>query len=197
MIPVINLLPWREAQREKYRRLFVYRSLAVVAGTALLASAGYFSLQGKYDEQLARNAYLQSEIKKLDQTLARFAEQDKQRQALQDKLFIVNALQQQRNNVTNLLNFLPTVVPDGVYLENMSQSDGFVTLEGMVESNAQLATLLASLEQSDFSNSVEIHSIITQSEKLVNADKRFTVTFQMTHFVKPQLPVRKEEAKNG
>lgn len=183
----VNLLPWREKARRAQRHTFMVHSGLVVLGVVLMVSAVNAVQQHWLTEQQARNQRLTAGVNDFRATLQAFKREDKKRAALQSRLQLVNALQQQRNNVTALLNFIPTVMPEGAYLSRLAQQKGRVTVEGWVTSNAEMASLLAALEQSTLATDVDIDTVITESGSQ-RANKRFTLSFRLTDYVTPQLP---------
>lgn len=202
MVRSINLLPWRDMQREQRRRLFFIKFLAVFLLSLLVLGTVYGVLQSKLSYQEARNVRLQKEINQLNQVLSDFSAKKVARDKLQHRLELVNALQKQRNNPTLLLNLLPKITPDGVVLDGVSLQDNRVTIEGRSHTNAKLASLLANLERSDEVSDVQIHSIINQDHEvetsmMVSADdyaNQFRATFNLTKFVVPKFPT---EVKNA
>lgn len=198
----INLLPWRDMQREQRRRFFFIKLLGVFLLSSLVLGTVYGVLQSKLSYQEARNVRLQKEINQLNQVLSDFSAKKVARDKLQHRLELVNALQKQRNNPTLLLNLLPKITPDGVVLDGVSLQDNRVTIEGRSHTNAKLASLLANLERSDEVSDVQIHSIINQDHEvetsmMVSADdyaNQFRATFNLTKFVVPKFPT---EVKNA
>ena len=65
----INLLPHREMRRKRQQKQFFITLGMVVALGAVIWGLVHTSLSGRYEDQLARNAYLTEEIKKLDKEI--------------------------------------------------------------------------------------------------------------------------------
>lgn len=188
----INLLPWRAQVQRRQARHFILQTLAVV-GSALIIGMGFIQWQHyQIAGQQHRNQQIEQGITQFKQTLVRFEQQDTKRRALQSRLGLVNQLQRQRNNVTEVLNFIPTVMPAGAYLTRLAQQKGHIRLEGWVNSNAELARLLAALEAQQAVEGLDIDTVVT-GDHTVGPNKRFRLSFSLTHYVSPQLPEREED----
>lgn len=191
MILTINLLPWRDMQRQALRRYFfiklAFTFLAVLFVTLMLRQIQSVRL----DAQTTRNDILQQEITLLSSTLNTFSRKELVRDTLQKRLELVNALQKQRNNATLLLNLLPEVMPEGVVLYKVAMTAGKVKVEGRSRSNAQLAHFLARLEEEKGVHDVQMHSILNSTDPFNQMEKQFRATFELTGFIVPNLPEEK------
>ncbi|USH02656.1 PilN domain-containing protein [Grimontia kaedaensis] len=190
----INLLPWREMQRQAIRRRFMNKSVLVLILVSLCVIGGRWAVYNQLSIQEARNARLQQEINELNVTLREFAKREVERDELHRRLTLVNSLQKQRNNATLLFNFLPQITPDGVVLDKVSMTAGTVTIEGRSRDNAKLASLLALLEADSGAKNVQIHSIINNAAQSSLVAKNFRATFDLTDYMTLELP---REESNG
>ncbi|MGL4957567.1 MAG: PilN domain-containing protein, partial [Plesiomonas sp.] len=110
----INLLPWRELERQQKQQLFL-QQVSVWAGVwCLLLAAVWLSISQLNDTQQNRLARLQSEITTLDIKLAELRDIKAKEELVNKRIAAVSALQRQRDQVTRLFNLLPLVVPTGV-----------------------------------------------------------------------------------
>lgn len=127
-----------------------------------------------------RNQQLEQAIASLEQQLALLPKLDRQRLAYQERLVVIGKIQQARNQVTHLLNLLPAMVPEGVYLDQVSLTARRVALQGEGDSNGQLAMLLARAEQSPWISDVAMHSIVARDGERDAPDNiRFSASFQL------------------
>lgn len=191
----INLLPWREIQRQATRRRFFNKAVLGLVLVSLLVVAGRWVVYHQLTQQEARNARLQQEIDQLNTSLREFAKREVERDELQRRLTLVNSLQKQRNNATLLFNLLPQVIPDGVVLDKVSMAVGSVMIEGRSRDNAKLASLLALLESNAGVEHVQIHSIINNAGSPSRVEKNFRATFYLSDYVALELP--EEDNNNG
>ena len=65
----INLLPWRETLRKKRKRDFGIQVLGAVIVAALAVFLWYMQVEKQIEFQESRNAYLKSEITKIDKKI--------------------------------------------------------------------------------------------------------------------------------
>ncbi|HEX7718931.1 MAG TPA: pilus assembly protein PilN, partial [Woeseiaceae bacterium] len=92
----INLLPHREERRKRGRQHFaVLGGLTAVLG-AVIVGAGFLYLGGLVDNQNDRNAYLKTEIAKLDKEIAEIKKLRDEIAALLARKQIIETLQADR-----------------------------------------------------------------------------------------------------
>lgn len=142
---LINLLPHREAARKRRRDLF-YFSLgvsAVVGGVIAGLVFGWYQAQIALQE--GRNAFLQQEIKRLDDKIKDIANLQQEIASLKARQQAVEDLQADRNMPVHLMNELVAQLPDGTYLVEMRQQDQVVTIRGVAQSQERVAELLGNL----------------------------------------------------
>ncbi|NKI35304.1 PilN domain-containing protein [Wenzhouxiangella sp. XN79A] len=146
----INLLPWREEQRQERQRNFLI-TMAVVAA---IAAGGVFAVKSYFDGQIsgqnARNNYLRAEIAKLDQQIARIEQLDETRQRLIDRKDVIEDLQSNRTLMVHLFEQLVRTVPEGIRLLTVQQAGDLLTIDGTAQSSARVSTYLRNLESSAF-----------------------------------------------
>lgn len=181
---LINLLPHREIARKRARQIFnVSLGASAVAG-ALIAGAGYLWYQGQIDEQEGRNAFLSSEIKKLDDQIKEVSNLQGEIDALKARQQAVEDLQANRNLPVHLLNEAVAQLPDGVYLKGIKQENQNVLLTGVAQSNERVSELLRNLSRnSEWVSKPELIEIVAANLALSPREQRrvynFTVRVQL------------------
>jgi len=144
----INLLPHREQKRAARQRQFITLAGLALGLGAIVAIAGHTVIAAKIANQEGRNSFLKAEITKLDKQIEEInALKDKTR-ALLDRKKVVESLQSDRSMVVHLLDQLVRQLPDGVYLKSIERKGNGVKLVGYAQSNARVASLMRSLEDS-------------------------------------------------
>lgn len=144
---LINLLPHREARRlARSRRFFLGVALSAAAGLGLVA-AGLSGLTQLTFAQEARNAYLQTEISRLDGQIKDIASLRAEIDALKARLQAIEDLQTDRNVPVHLLNELVRLAPEGLVLKSLVQVGGDVVLTGLAQSNERVSELLRNAAQ--------------------------------------------------
>ncbi|MFC4487057.1 MULTISPECIES: PilN domain-containing protein [Tepidiphilus] len=152
----INLLPWREALRERRRRLFyVHLGLAGAAGI-LVGVMGSLYLDGLIERQQGRNRFLSEQIGQLDKQLAEL----KDLRALIDGIIarknVIESLRARRVEPVLLVDELPRRLPEATFLESLERRDALVTLRGISQSNARVSETMRSLESSPYLTDVRL-----------------------------------------
>lgn len=142
---LINLLPHREAARKRRREAF-YAALGASALAGVVVAGGiYLWFATQISGQQGRNAVLQAEIQRLDTQIKDIASLQEEIASLRARQQAVEDLQSDRNVPVHLLNELVRQLPDGVYLTSMRQTNNFVTLTGVAQSNERVSELLRNL----------------------------------------------------
>ena len=144
----INLLPHREQKRAARQRELAFMAGAALVLGLLIVFMVHTILGTQIENQEARNSFLETEIKKLDDQIAEIKVLKEQTQAMLARKQVVETLQSNRSAVVYLLDQLVRQLPDGVYLKAIKQSGNSISLQGYAQSNARVATLMRSLEAS-------------------------------------------------
>jgi type IV pilus assembly protein PilN len=155
----INLLPWR-AERRKQREREFYMMLAASAVAALIAvAAAYGWMDARIENQNQRNAYLTNEIKALDKQIEEINELDKTKSQLLTRKQIIEQLQSNRSQMVHLFDEMVKTIPDGVRLTGMKQAGDVLTLEGVAESNARVASYMRNIDNSQWMGRTDLRKI--------------------------------------
>lgn len=142
---LINLLPHREAARKKQKdQFFTQLGLSALLG-GIVCGAVFTWYQGQITSQQDRNAFLQAEIKKLDEEIKDIANLQREIASLRARQTAVENLQGDRNLPVHLLDELVAQLPDGVYLSSMRQENQSVLLVGVAQSQERVSDLLRNL----------------------------------------------------
>jgi type IV pilus assembly protein PilN len=152
----INLLPWRaERRKQREREFFLQLGAAFVAALLVLFLwASWMSL--RIDNQNERNAYLQGEIKQLDERIAKIKDLEKVRQRLLARKQIIEQLQANRSQMVHLFDELVKTIPSSVRLTSMNQNGGSMVLHGVAQSNASVAEYMRNLDASPWMGGADL-----------------------------------------
>jgi type IV pilus assembly protein PilN len=187
----INLLPHREERRKRGRQHFAVLGGLTAALGAVIVGTGYLYIDRLVQNQNDRNAFLKSEIAKLDKEIAEIKKLKDEIQALLARKQIIEALQADRAQTVYLMDQLVRQMPEGVYLRSVKQRGLAVSLQGYSQSNARVSTLMRNIESSPWlvaPKLVEIKAAKVGSKRL----SEFSMNLQL----KPaQLEAPKEAAK--
>jgi type IV pilus assembly protein PilN len=175
----INLLPHREERRQRGRQHFaVLAGLTAALGIAIVG-AGYLYVAGLISTQQDRNAFLKSEIAKLDKEIAEIKKLKDEIAALLARKQIIETLQADRAQTVHLLDQLVRQMPEGVYLKSVRQRGLGVNLVGYAQSNARVSTLMRNIESSPWLANPKLVEI-----KASSVNKKRLSEFNMNLMVK-------------
>lgn len=168
----INLLPWRAERRKQREREFFMQlgAAAVVALLCVLVWAWWMGL--RIDNQNERNAYLQTEIKQLDEKIAKIKDLEKVRDRLLARKQIIEQLQANRSQMVHLFDELVKTIPASARLVGLKQSGNSMSLDGVAQSNASVAEYMRNIEASPWMG----HADLRKTENL-HKDQRMPYTF--------------------
>lgn len=177
---LINLLPHREAARKLRReRFYVGLAAAAVLGLAI-SGLIYLWYDAQISAQQARNNFLVSENRRLDNQIKDIASLQDEIAALRARQQAVEGLQADRNLPVHLLNELVRLLPDGMYLTALRQQGLVVTINGVAQSNDRVSEFLKSLgNDSPWLTRPELVEIVASSVALTPRDQRRVSSFTL------------------
>jgi len=187
----INLLPWRENQREEHRRRFISLvALGMLVAIGIQWGIGKF-FEYQQDQQQERLDYLTHYIAELDQRIEAMKIAEQEHSKILERLKVVEGLQNGRNKTTEFMNLMPAVIPEGVYVDKIKMNDLEIEISGISDSTPKLATMLDNMERSAKLNDVEMHSIVHGKARFGKEFQTFKVSFMF------KVPEKKVEAQHG
>lgn len=185
----INLLPWREEERQEQTRQFT--TIAVLS--LLLTAAGVFlvhmTLNNQIDHQKLRNKILQSEITTLDDSLKQIASLEETKDQLLARMDVIQSLQQRRPQIVHLFDDFVRTVPDGIFLTKIKQSSDQLTIEGVAESNGRVSAYMRNIDASDW--------MATPKLKVIETKKGTLRSSSFSLITSQSLPKNKKENNKG
>ncbi len=179
MITVINLLPWREELRQEQKKQFGILTGLMMFLAAAIIGLIHIQMVTKIDYQLSRNKFMSSEISKLDEEIAEISELRKIRRSLVERMEVIQDLQRSRPSIVHLFTEIVSTVPNGVYLESLTQTGSNLLMNGQAESNARVSTYMRNLDASDWLKAPNL-SVIEIEDIKVNRISTFTLTVKQT-----------------
>ncbi|WP_458524813.1 PilN domain-containing protein [Onishia taeanensis] len=180
----INLLPWRQAQRERRGKRF---NLALGLMAVLGLGVGY-AMTFYYDHQLAvqqqRNDHIRTALTRLERDIRTISEYETARDALLAKIDVFTELQQGRPQTVHVFNELASRLQEGVQYSRLARQEARLRLEGQAEDNYQVSNQLRALEAS----AVFGVPVLSEVEGTEQDQRRFALS------VAQRLPGEQEEA---
>ncbi|HID81251.1 MAG TPA: pilus assembly protein PilN [Chromatiales bacterium] len=190
----INLLPWREELRKKKQQEFVTLLALTALLGGLLVFAGHILVNNWISGQQAKNDYLKQEIKAVKERNKEITEIEKTRQALLDRMEVIQQLQASRPRIVHLFDEMVSTLPDGVFLTAVKQTNTNLEFSGKAESNARVSSHMRNINASEWMANSKL-TVIQADEKEENSRIRvFTLTASQTD---PHAEVNDEESEGG
>ena len=155
----INLLPWREELRKEQQRQFltIMGLSAVLMGLIVLAI--HIQIAGMIGNQSSRNDFLKNEISKVEKQIKEINTLAQEKKSLLARMEVIETLQRNRPEVVHLFDEIVKVMPEGTYLNSMSQSGKSLALNGAAQSNARVSALMRNIDASPWLSSPQLQII--------------------------------------
>jgi type IV pilus assembly protein PilN len=182
---LINLLPHREEKRRARKRSF-FVGIGVAAFAGLIVVGVWYSvLQQLTTAQQERNAFLKSEIAKLETQIKDIANLRSEIEALKARQKAVEDLQTNRNVPVYLLDELVKQTPEGIYLTSIRQAENVVTVSGVAQTNERVSEFLRNTQyNSKWLERPELVEIKAASVQTANREQRRLFDFSMRVSIK-------------
>jgi type IV pilus assembly protein PilN len=164
----INLLPHRQIKRAERQRQFGLMALMAAVAAGAVVFSGWTFLGAQKSSQLERNGRLEKAIASLDKEIADIKNLKDQISNVLERKHIVENLQTNRSQAVVILDELTRQLPEGLYLKSIKQVGNQITLQGVADTNARVATLVRNLSVSNWlesPNLVEIKSLTVNNIK--------------------------------
>jgi type IV pilus assembly protein PilN len=191
---LINLLPHREAARKRRRDIFNVSLVASMLLGGIIAGSIFLWFQAAISAQQSNNLALDTEIKKLEAQIKDIATLETEIAALRARQQAVEDLQSDRNLPIHLLTELVTQLPDGVYINKMTQVDQSLTLSGVAQSNERVSELLRNLaNRTPWFSKPELVEIVSGTTAISAKEQKRVANF----VIKVRLVRASEAEKNA
>ncbi len=186
----INLLPWREWERERKQKEFI----AQTGGVLLLAVVMIFGagqvLNNAIESQEGRNQFMQGKIKVLDEKIAEIKSLRKQREDLLARMRVINELQGNRPVIVRVFDEMVQTLAKGVHYSKLQMEGTQLSVAGVAESNNRISALMRNLDGSDWFAQPNLKSIKEDPENSDYGEQ--ASTFDLS-FVQTNPNKQKEE----
>lgn len=144
----INLLDWRETQRQQRQQQF----FIALAGTLVAAAASAYAInsnvQGDIAHQMTRNDLLRQEISTMDKQIEEIKKLEKVKDDLLARMRIIEELQRSRSRIVHFFDEIVTTTPQGLYIKQLTQTGKTTRISGVAESNGRVSSYIRNLDES-------------------------------------------------
>lgn len=185
----INLLPHRQIKRAERQRQFGLMALMAAVAAGAVVFMGWTYLGAQKASQLERNGRLENAIASLDKEIADIRNLKDQINNVLERKQIVENLQTNRSQAVVILDELARQLPEGLYLKSIKQQGNLITLTGVADTNARVATLVRNLS---VSNWMELPNLVEIKSFTLNGIKQneFTLTVSLKVQKAEEAPVK-------
>ncbi|HHK5573596.1 PilN domain-containing protein [Neisseria cinerea] len=176
----INLLPYREEiNKRKQQQFKTLMYGAVLIGLASVAGT-YLFIDNMTNNQLERNALLETSIAHLDTELTEIQKLKQEKDAFLLKKNKIEELQLKRLQAAKILDSLNETIPDNTYLTSLEAvtADSY-RLNGRTSSDNRVANMMRAMPNTGIFNQPELLSI-----KKNNSYQEFTLQATLQPIVK-------------
>ncbi len=146
----INLLPWRDWDRERRKKEFFANLAGAFIAAVMLVGAGYYYLDGEVDRQSARNDWLRDRIVDLDKSIAEIRNLRQEREQLLARMRVIQELQGNRPVIVRVFDEMVRSNATGTFFTSLRLDGQTVSMAGTAESNNRISTLMRNLESSEW-----------------------------------------------
>lgn len=175
----INLLPWREEQREQKKQEFLNITFAVL----LLAGAIVFGIDRYYnrsiDNQTDRNNFLRQEISVLEERIAEIKLLQQKRNELLSRMTVIQELQGNRPIIVRVFDELARQLAPRVFYTAMEMNAAEISITGVAESNNRISNQLRNFSESEWFDRPNV-TAITADEEFGPQASQFELTVVQT-----------------
>jgi type IV pilus assembly protein PilN len=152
----INLLPVREERRKASSRQLALVLVAAVVGSVLLSGALHWKVRHDISSAREMAQTTQQEIDRFGPQLKQVEEFKKTKAEIEQKLDVIQGLNEARSGPVHMLDELATHTPERIWISKISVHGGRLNMEGMSLDNELVALFLTALEESPYFKDVEL-----------------------------------------
>lgn len=176
----INLLPWRETQRQERQRNFLVMLVVVAVLAAGAVFAGNQTMNSIIEGQEARNQFLRGEIRNLDREITRIEDLERTRDGLISRKNVIERLQENRSLMVHLFNQIAQTVPEGITLNTVRQTGTSLTIVGTTESETRVSEYMRRIDAATWLRNPELRIIqIEGRDRQMDQPFRFELRAQV------------------
>jgi type IV pilus assembly protein PilN len=133
----INLLPWREDLKKIQNRIFFTTIGVTILCGALVVYCVHLIVAYRINVENINVDYLNQELLSINKDISQIQGLQENKENLLNRMRIIQALQEERTSIVKLLDILPKVVPDSVYLISIERKEPEATAYGSMGSSEQ------------------------------------------------------------
>jgi type IV pilus assembly protein PilN len=169
-MPRINLLPWREQQRQERKMAFVVGLGAATVAAAVATFAATLFFNSMIEAQRQRNTRLDQEIATLDRQIEEINSLETQKEKFIARMQIIEKLQRSRPEIVHVFDTFVRTMPDGTYLTAITQIDQRFKIQGVAQSSTRVSTFMRNLDASQWLKDPSLEVVESKKENTLGSD---------------------------
>lgn len=155
----INLLPWRQEERERSNKEFITLVVALTLLALLSAFATWSYFNNELDEQRDANALVEQENVRLDSVLTEIDGLEQRREDIISRMQVIQDLQGRRPIPVHLWDDIAKAIPPALYLNNLKREGDLLTLTGLADNPNVVSSLIRNLDTSTWMGNSAVRNI--------------------------------------
>lgn len=155
----INLLPWRQEERERRNKEFMTLVVAITLLALLAAFASWSYFNNELAEQLDANALIEQENIRLDTALTEIDSLEQRREDIISRMQVIQDLQGRRPVPVRLWDDIAKAIPPALYLNNLKREGDTLTLTGLADNPNIVSSLIRNLDNSKWMDNSAVSNI--------------------------------------
>jgi type IV pilus assembly protein PilN len=152
----INLLPVKALRAEVTRRREVTIGSVVLAAVVVLLGAMYFYQSYRLSQLQAELITLRSELQALNVKIKEVGDLQNKIKDLRGKTKIIEDLNRKKSGPVLVMESLSNATPGSLWLTDLRESGGSLTMNGLAVDNQTIADFLKSMAASKYFSNVEL-----------------------------------------
>jgi len=170
----LNLLPVRELNAESDRRRDLTVAGISLVGTTLILMGIYLYQSAQLSKLAIELPAIRKEVEVLNGKVKELGNLEAKIKELKSKHKVIEDLRGQKMGPTLVMDSLAAAIPSSLWLIELKQSGGSLTINGLAMDNQSVAEFIRSLSLSDHFKNVELVET-TQADPKVGPYKKFSI----------------------
>jgi len=129
-----------------------------------------FNYDARIQYQNTKNQYLEGQIEILNQQIAEILDLEQQKKRLNDRIEVIQKLQSSRPEAVHLFDQLVRLLPDGVYLTSVKQTDRRIQIKGIADSSTRVSAFMRNIDGSEWLKDPSLEIIETKGGSSAGAN---------------------------
>ena len=161
----VNLLPWRQQQRQREQGVFAAQLATSFAAAAILTAALGFYLDAQIDHQERRNRSLTDRIADLDGDIAQIDAVRRHREDIDHRTGVLARLWHERSATVGIFNELARTMVAGAHYTDLTRHGDALAAQGAAASNDRVSSLMRNLHDSNRFATPNLQSISAKASE--------------------------------